>query len=125
MGPAGGHQIRFTGVATASLSGHRIVTRRSDNTLEYASANLIAHLHSPLWLTLGAVIAGSTVEVLAYGEIDEPSWSWLPGPVFLGINGLLTQIIPTSPSAAFLAQVGVATGPQRVFIDRRSSISLV
>ncbi len=68
--------------------------------------------------------AGTSVEVLLLGPTVESSWLWVPGPVFLADDGLLTQVPPTSATAVFLAQVGVATAAQRLVVDRQPSIVL-
>lgn len=118
-------RIELTGAAGQTLSGHRAVTRGVDGTLIYAGNDDPAFLHTPVWITTGAASAGSVVEVVAYGLLIEPSWSWAPGPIYLGVGGSLTQTPPTAPGAAFLAQVGVATSATSVFVDRQQSIILV
>lgn len=117
-------QIRLEAVAGQALSGHRIVTPRPDGLLAYASNLDLDHLHAPLWLTLGAALLGAPVDVLTYGLITESSWSWTPGPLFLGAGGFITQTPPTSPGALFIVQIGTATGPTSAWVDRRSSIRL-
>ncbi len=116
-------QVRATFTAAAALSGQRVVTRLADGTVGYASNLTAAHLHAPLWLTLGAAAAGAQVDVLIVGVVTEPSWAWTAGPLYLGVDGLLMQPPPSAP-ALFLAQVGVATGPTAALIERRSSIAL-
>lgn len=127
-GPAGSGaagQVRLTALAAVALSGHRAVTPRPDGGLEYADNTTLAHLHAPVWITLGAAVAGDEVEVLAYGTLAEPSWSWIPGtPLYLGASGVITQVPPAAP-ALFLAQIGVATSPTTAFIDRQPSITLI
>ena len=118
-------QVRVTLTASATLSGHRAVTLRPDGTLEYADNTTLSHLHVPIWLTTAAIMSGDSGEVLLYGVFTEPSWSWTPDtPLYLGANGIITQSVPTAP-ALFLAQVGIATGPTTVFIDRQPSILLI
>lgn len=118
-------QVRVTLPAAVALSGHRAVTRQPDGTLDYASNTLAAHVHAPIWLTTGAAAAGVLVEVLLYGQLTEPSWSWTPGPLYLGTGGLITQTPPSAPGALFLVQLGVATGPTAVVLDRQPSITLI
>jgi hypothetical protein len=118
-------QVKTTLTASATLSGHRAVTIRPDGTLEYASNTVLNHLHAPIWLTTAAVTSGDQAIVLLYGVLTEPSWSWTPAaPLYLGINGVVTQVPPSVP-ALFLAQLGIATSPTTVFIDRQPSILLV
>ncbi|WP_280412517.1 hypothetical protein [Nocardia asiatica] len=117
-------QVIATGTAAAALSGHRAVTRRTDGAFEYASNTDPAHLSAPIWVTTGAASSGAEVTAVAFGPLDEPSWSWTVGPVFLGVNGALTQTPPTAPGAVFLAQIGTATAPTSIFVDRQHSITL-
>jgi hypothetical protein len=87
--------------------------------LNYASNDNVAHLAAPLWITTGAASPGSPVDVLITGLMVEPSWSWTPGPVYLGANGQLTQTPPAAPGAVFLAQVGIGDQPDiSLFVDR-------
>jgi len=120
-GPAGGYAV---GTASATLSGHRVVTASPDGTWRYASNDNLADLMAPLWITTGAIGAGEQGEAVIVGPIIEPSWSWTPGPVYLGVDGLLTQIPPLAPAAIFLAQVGFATSATVLFVDRNPSIKL-
>lgn len=117
-GPAGGSSVTL--VAGATLSGHRVVTKASNGTAVYAD-NLTVGAE-PLWLTLGAALSGADVDAQSSGVVDEPSWSWTPGPIYLGSNGLLTQTLPGAP--AFLCQVGYATSPTSIVLDRQPSIQL-
>ena len=118
-------QIQMQRPAAVNLSGHRLVTELPDGSVTYASNDNLAHRHAPLWLTLGATMAGGDATVLVYGQVVEPSWNWTPGPLYLGAGGLLTQIPPTAPDALFLVQIGFATGPTTAFIDRLFSVTLL
>jgi hypothetical protein len=117
-------QLRMVGAANGALSGHRLVTPAPDGSLGYASNDEPNHLNAPLWLTLGAAVDGDTAHVLVYGSLDEPSWSWTPGPLYLGVEGFLTQTPPSAPDAVFLTQVGFATAPTTAFIDPHPPITL-
>lgn len=117
-------QLLLSRVAGEDLGGHRVVTLSESNTIVYASNDNSGQVEAPLWLTLGAIGVGATDSVLAYGPITEPSWSWNPGPVYLGTDGLLTQDSP-EPPALFNVQVGFATSSTRVVFDRRVSLALI
>lgn len=117
--------LRRTALAAEALSGHRIVTELPDGTVGYASSDDLADLHAPLWLTLGAATLGGSVDLLLLGSATEGSWSWTPGPVYLGANGALTQSPPTGSPALFLAQVGVATSSTTLYLDRQPSVALI
>lgn len=120
-----GSSIRFTEIAATALSGHRVVTRQPDGTVGYASNDDPADVTAPLWVTTGAATSGASVTVVAYGVIDEPSWAWTPGSIYLGAGGLITQTPPVKPGALFVAQIGFATSPTSVFVERSPSITLV
>ena len=118
-------QVRVTGIAGTALSGQRAVTKLANATIGYASNNVLAQAHVPLWVTFGSAVAGDMIEALAYGSIEEPSWNWVPGePLFLGSGGVLVQAPPVAPGAQFLAQVGVATTTKTIFVNRQPSIIL-
>lgn len=118
-------QLQLTVTAAAALSGHRAVTPLPDGTVDYASNTDPAHTHAPIWITLGAIGAGEQGPVLAYGSLTEPSWSWVPGPLYLGAGGLITQTPPTAPAAVFLASIGAAISTTTAFFDRSPSISII
>lgn len=117
-------QLLLTRQASVALGGHRIVTPLGDNTLAYASNTDLALIEAPFWMTLGAIVAGDSDSVLAYGPVTEPSWLWTPGPVYLATNGQLTQSPPSAPAATFSARIGYAISTTRLFFDRRASIRL-
>lgn len=116
-------QVLLSRQAAEDIGGHRVVTLNEDNQLVYASNDNSGQVESPLWLSLGAIMNGAIDSVLAFGPITEPSWSWNPGPVYLDVDGLLTQDAPEAP-ALFAVQVGFATSSTRIVFDRRTSLAL-
>lgn len=98
-----------TKIAATALGGHRIVRTVSGTDVGYASNDDVLHGDDVLGMTLGAASAGAVVQVANEQDITEPSWSWTPQePLYLGLNGLVTQTPPESP-AAFALVVGFAT----------------
>jgi hypothetical protein len=128
-GPPGGgalDRVVLTGVAAGPLSGHRAVYRRPDGLIDYASAATPAHFDAPIWITTGAVAAGATATMVAFGEITEASWAWTPARlIFLGAGGALTQTVPSAPGSDFLAVLGAAPTPTSMFVNRQPSINLI
>lgn len=119
---AGGDQIIDARIAANTLGGHRIV-RVVAGEVDYASADDLEHMDDVLGLTLAAAAQGASVQVLREGSITEPSWSWSPGePLFLGINGLITQ---TPGANAFDLPVGYAETATTAYITIGTPIELV
>jgi hypothetical protein len=72
----------------------------------------------PFLFTTQAVIDNETFLPIAVGEVIEPSWSWTPRSlIYLGIDGQLTAVPPTTPGAVFFLVVGVAMTSTSIFFD--------
>lgn len=111
-------------VATAALGGHRVLMLNAANELAYATNESPADAGRIVGLSLNAAGPGGAISVQRSGEVDEPGWSWdLDKPVWLGIDGLLTQSVP-APPAAFSLIVGFPATPTRLFLSIREPISL-
>lgn len=116
--------FRQTAVASAPLSGQRVVTTDVANELVYASQDSLDGRSGPLWLTSVAAGAGESIPVVTGGEFEEPSWSWTPKlRLWLGLNGQLTQTPPDSP-ALFSVRLGVALTPTLIYFDPSAPIIL-
>lgn len=108
--------------AGASLSGHRMVTLNSSQQLIYATNINLDHAEKVLGMTMGAAAAGDLTQVIRSGELSEPSWNWTLGqPIFLGLDGLLTQVPPAS---GFLLHVAFPISATRVFVDIKQALIL-
>lgn len=118
-GPAGGQAV--TRVAAQALGGHRVVRALASGEVDYASADTPAHAEFIVGITAGAASAAAIATVRTGGELAELSWTWTPGPIFCGVNGVLTQTVPTS---GFIRQVAVAETATRILIDLRPPIVL-
>lgn len=68
-----------------------------------------AHIDLLLGVTLTAADMGGTVTVQRTGFIDDSSWSWTPGRVYLGAAGALTQVPATSGSDVLIGSASSAT----------------
>lgn len=91
----------------------------------YASNDDPTHATRIVGMTTHAAIAGAPVAILTYGEITEPGWNWnVDQPVYLGIDGLITQIPPEAPDAKFLVVVGFPISATALYINLGASITL-
>lgn len=98
--------------ALHDLGGHRVICAVPDGIV-YASCDVAESCASVIGITSAAISAGSYAQLVACGLMQEPSWSFAPGPVFLGREGLLTQAAPTS---GVVLQVAVALGANRILV---------
>ena len=90
-------------LAATALGGHRAVRATSVGAV-YADAYTLG-VSALLGITIHAALVGTPVTIRASGELNEPSWAWVDGPVYLGAQGQLTQ---TPPIAAAVVEIGVA-----------------
>ena len=104
------------------LSGHRMVVLENGE-LFYADRTVEVHATKVLGMTVGATMTGGIAEVQTGGEIVEPSWSWiLDVPVWLGIDGLMTQ---TPPTSGFSLIIGFPISSTKLLIRISEPIFLV
>ena len=91
----------------------------------YASNADQTHANRVVGMTTHAAVAGAPVALAIYGEITEPSWNWdTANPVYLGVDGLLTQIVPEFPDAKFSVVVGFPISTTTLFINIGIPITL-
>jgi hypothetical protein len=106
---------------TEILSGQRFVVLDNNNAI-YADSTITDHAHRVIGITMGAGNAG-TVRVQTRGIFEEVLWSWeLEKPIFLSINGQLTQIAPTT---GFILCVGFPITPTKIFIEIQQPLILI
>lgn len=124
QGPAGpaGDGSNLTKIAGTAIGGHKVVIAYGNTGAQLADKDTASHMHVVLGVTKGAASQGSPVEIQTVGEMIEPSWVWVNGPVFLGSNGIMTQ---TPPTTGFQLQIGTAIAPTVLMIKIGAPISLI
>ena len=105
------------GVASSTINGHRFVAWQSDGTLAHAQPG---DLFAIAGLTTSAATVGQPVAALSEGAVAFSGWSWAPGPVFLGVDGTLTQTLPAS---GWVVVVGRGDGT-RLFITIQPPVAV-
>jgi hypothetical protein len=113
-GPQGTAIVVSSYSAGEILSGHRAVRVGADGKAYYASSASPEQAGFVVGVTVGAASMGAPVQVQAFGELTEPSWDWVPGPVWLGADGQLTQ---TPVLSGLLQRMGTAVSATTLFID--------
>lgn len=109
-----------TAIANGNLSGHRAVYINASGA-SYASADSPTLARACVGITTGAAMSGDLITITTFGAIAEPSWAWSPGPVYLGLNGLLSQALPTSGS---IVEVGIAVSATELEVRVQPPINL-
>ncbi len=98
--------------AGETIHGLRAV-RLAGGLLFHPDTAIVAHAGQVVGIaTQSGAVAGSVI-VRAAGTITEAAWSWSPGPVWVGSDGVLTQ----SPAAGWLLQVGRAVSATTIDVD--------
>lgn len=123
-GPAGPDPGVSAFTAGQDLGGQRVIGLGVDGSAIHASADDPDHILRVLGISTGAAALGAMVTVRGAGEMTDPSWSWLPGPVWCGLFGALTQVLPELPDAVFRQQVAFAVSPIRILVGLRMAVRL-
>lgn len=116
----GGSTIQL--VANGAIGGHRLVIADAAGLAIYADQADPTHYGRVLGLTRGAAASGGTLDIALAGDVTEPSWTWNPGPLWAGSNGLLTQLPSTT---GWLQQVATALTATRIVLDLKQPILLL
>lgn len=109
-------------ISDVAISGHRFILLDENQKARYASSDVHTHAAKILGMTLGASAIGDQIKVKRSGEIVEPSWNLIPDmAVYLGLNGMLTQVEPATPSV-FSLIVGFPVTTTKLFLSFREPI---
>lgn len=108
-------------IASQTISIHTVMAPDGTGGVVYASNNAPTAIGRAIGLAWNSANTGDTVQVIVSGEVDEPSWNWTPGEVYLGVNGTLTQ---TAPSTGFVQVIGVALTATRLSVGIQLPILL-
>lgn len=104
-----------------ALGGHRVISR-TPNGIGYASCDAPESVLAVLGLTDVASEPGDPPSYRRSGPVEEPSWAWDLGPVYLGLDGGLTQV---APECGIVLQVGVSPSPTCLLVDLQEPYFLV
>lgn len=118
QGPQGipGIGAGFFGTVAENISGGRVVTSDSNGEIIYSNDIY------PLGISTNAATIGGVVNILSTGSIIDPAFNFTPSlPIYQGLNGALTQLVP---SFGFIQQVGIAKSQTEIAIGIKSPIIL-
>lgn len=117
-GQAGVSYVTFK--ASGPIGGHRAVGAAFSGFVKYADSRNVSGATSVVGISLHATEDGNPINVANSGEVIEPSWSWTQDlPIFVGAEGVLTQLPPDS---GFQLVVAVATSPTSALLSIKQPI---
>lgn len=101
--------------AGETIAGHRAVYVDVDNKLLLADLGADPDCwNSVCGITPDSYVIGNDAYARFMGEMSDPSFNFVGGPVYLGASGTLTQTIPTSGPILVL---GHAIGPNTLRVQ--------
>lgn len=119
-GQAGVAYVTFN--ARGAIGGHRAVCAAFSGGARYADSRNVVGAVSVLGISLHAAEDGEDLNVATSGEVIEPSWSWVQDlPIFVGVEGVLTQV---PPDTGFQLVVAIATSPTSALLSIKQPIIL-
>jgi hypothetical protein len=118
-GPAG-IGLNGSGIAAEPIGGHRAVYAAPDG-LRYASNDSDLSI-DVLGVSRFASAFGEECGFQPSGEMTDPSFSFLPGPIYLGTQGELTQDMPTS---GWVVEIGIGITPTKILIRVQPPIFII
>lgn len=119
IGPSGGSAV--SRIAGSTLSALLAVWEDADGLVRALDGSDEDHIDLLSGVTLTAAESGAPVNVQLAGPLDDSSWNWSPGRVFLGAGGALTQ---TPPTSGFDVLIGIAVAPTRIVLRLQDPIEL-
>lgn len=117
-GPAGGSAVQR--IAGEALSALRLVYELNGQVFYLDPADA-EHIDLASGITLSAPVLGDPVNIQISGPLEDPVWTFTPGPVWLGQAGTLTQ---SPPESGFLLYVGKAVSATQLIINLNEPIDL-
>jgi len=111
---------------SAGVLGSLRVVVDGGNGLEHADVMDIEHGTQIVGISLQSAVApGDLVDVQQIGSITNQSFNFTPGqPVYVGADGVPTQVPPSDPNRAWQTIIGHATDANTLFINMQDPVFL-
>lgn len=114
--------IENTFVSSGAISAHVALYADEINGILVANPSILTQQDRIIGVTkTSAAASGETVTFVAEGLLVDPSFTFTPGPVYVGSGGSLTQVKPTSD---LLIQIGIAISLTELLVSIKPSIRL-
>jgi hypothetical protein len=106
--------------AGEDISALRVVYELN-NQVFYLDPEDEMHIELLLGVTFTSAQAQQLLSVQPGGVMDDSGWSWVPGPIWLGSNGTITQ---SPPATGYDVRIGAAVSPTRITLNLQDPIEL-
>lgn len=113
--------VVFEAVAGETLSALRVVYEMGGEVFALSPNDDESVVDLMYGLTTTAANMGGEISVQRGGVITDASWSFVPGPVWLGTGGSLTQVAPVDD---YDLRVGTALSATKLLLDFEYPIDL-
>ena len=111
-------------IADSSMSALTFVMATSDTNVDFANNNLAYSNATVLGITLNAVAAGNPVEILLFGKLSDPFFSYPVNDIlFLTTGGSISNIAPTA-IGIHSTTIGYSLGSGAIFLNIEKPIIL-
>jgi hypothetical protein len=108
--------------ALGNIGADRFVISNINGTISHADQTNLNHLGKVLGITLNSASDGEDVDILLTGFVSFNGWDFdVNLPIYLGVNGLITQVLPVN---GFSQILGFAESPDTIFVNLREPIVL-
>lgn len=105
-----------TATANQVVGGQKVLIGTAGG-VQHASGDQSGHFGKVVGISINAALAAAPVRYVASGPMTDPSFNFTEGPVYVGLNGNLTQAYPTIAGGfVFAQQVATATTNNRIVI---------
>ena len=106
-----------TGTPKSSITYNRIVTSESGK-LVHADKDSEPHHDLVIGMAINSGLVLDIINILVTGAITDLTWDWTPDrPLYLGNDGLMTEVKPTE---GFILQVAHTISATEIWIDIRT-----
>lgn len=121
QGPAGtGTNVDVFLPTNSPIGGYRVIVSDASGYALHADYTNLNHASCILGVSTTAVTDNSTLTIRSSGFLEEATWNWtLYQPIYLGVDGVLTQ---TPPASGFIQIVANVITPTKLLINIKDPI---
>jgi hypothetical protein len=118
-------RLTTTRKATVAVSALRLVKFDSSTHISPATNDAAYSDAQVIGMALNSAVIGGDVAILLFGAATDAFFAYAVNDnLFLGVNGVITDIPPSAPTANFLVRVGSSMGTGAIFLNMEQPVSL-